>query len=610
MRSDGEVVIDLKLNTKSFEAQIEQTEQELKEWIQIYEDALKNKNMPEEDLIRYRKEIEKATNKLVELKKKQDDLGKNEFGKIGNSITSIIKKITRWGLALFGIRSMYMFVRQAASTLSQYNDKINADLQYIRYAIASVLQPIVERIINLVYKLMAYVAYIAKAWFNIDLFANASAKAFNNANTNASKLKRTLAGFDELNILNENGTTGVLTPSFDLSQFEKIEHPWWVDWIAENKELIESFGITLLAVFGIANISKILGNIGLLFGAAGGQGLVGLLGMLTQIALVGGSIVITGYVVAKFRQEVEELRDMIVEMTDKTAEAQEEFIKNETDINNLLVTGNVNRAAAYKLLQNSKDPLIKLAGLSNELLESAEQTAINIGKQIDKEWELYNTTELEKEEKEAVLKNILNQIQFNKDLIDTLQLENKPYSDIVKLNETLAGYANNIYKDVYNTNEELDALNKQELDNKGLTVELGIDTRRADKDYSNWASRLADKVGQFFADLFSGKIFYKAVPGIGSRAKGGIYYPNYPKLAVGGIVNMPGSGIPYHGATIGERGAEAVVPLTDSQQMEYLGEAIGKYITVNLTNITELDGRTIARKVTEVNNNTDFLMNR
>ena len=60
----------------------------------------------------------------------------------------------------------------------------------------------------------------------------------------------------------------------------------------------------------------------------------------------------------------------------------------------------------------------------------------------------------------------------------------------------------------------------------------------------------------------------------------------------------------------GEKGQEGVIPLTDSQQMALLGEAIGKYITINLTNVTELDGRTIARKVSEVNNNTNFLLNR
>ena len=94
--------------------------------------------------------------------------------------------------------------------------------------------------------------------------------------------------------------------------------------------------------------------------------------------------------------------------------------------------------------------------------------------------------------------------------------------------------------------------------------------------------------------------------GGGFRAKGGIYYP---KLASGGIINMPGRGVPYHGATIGERGAEAVVPLTDSQQMALLGEAIGKYITVNATIVNSMNGRVLNRELQKIQNQTNFATN-
>jgi hypothetical protein len=44
--------------------------------------------------------------------------------------------------------------------------------------------------------------------------------------------------------------------------------------------------------------------------------------------------------------------------------------------------------------------------------------------------------------------------------------------------------------------------------------------------------------------------------------------------------------------------------------MELLGSTIGKYISINLTNITELDGRQIARKVEQINQNNNFVLNR
>lgn len=96
----------------------------------------------------------------------------------------------------------------------------------------------------------------------------------------------------------------------------------------------------------------------------------------------------------------------------------------------------------------------------------------------------------------------------------------------------------------------------------------------------------------------------------GGRAKGGIFYPSkMPKLAVGGIINMPGRGMPYNGAIIGERGAEAVVPLTDSQQMELLGETIGRYITINANIVNTMNGRVISRELKQVQNNQDFAYN-
>lgn len=99
--------------------------------------------------------------------------------------------------------------------------------------------------------------------------------------------------------------------------------------------------------------------------------------------------------------------------------------------------------------------------------------------------------------------------------------------------------------------------------------------------------------------------------GMGGRAKGGIFYPSQlPKLAIGGIVNMPGSGVPYNGAIIGERGAEAVVPLTDSQQMALLGEAIGKYITINANVVNTMNGRIISRELQRIQNDSNFEYNR
>ena len=54
---------------------------------------------------------------------------------------------------------------------------------------------------------------------------------------------------------------------------------------------------------------------------------------------------------------------------------------------------------------------------------------------------------------------------------------------------------------------------------------------------------------------------------------------------------------------------EGVIPLTDSQQMALLGEAIGKYITVNLTNVNQMNGRVISRELKTIENESVFASN-
>ena len=81
---------------------------------------------------------------------------------------------------------------------------------------------------------------------------------------------------------------------------------------------------------------------------------------------------------------------------------------------------------------------------------------------------------------------------------------------------------------------------------------------------------------------------------------------NFPKLAKGGIINQPGRGV----AIGGERGAEGVIPLTDSQQMQLLGEAIGRYITINASITNTMNGRIISRELQKINNENSFAGNR
>ena len=124
---DGQVIIGTKLDTKSFDKQIKEVEYQL-EQLDYELSHAKELKLDDRTIKEYELKAEKLTNQLTSLRKKQEDLNTTnlsgvttQLNNIGNGVEGVIKKITRWGLAIFGIRSMYNLVRQSMSTLSHHH---------------------------------------------------------------------------------------------------------------------------------------------------------------------------------------------------------------------------------------------------------------------------------------------------------------------------------------------------------------------------------------------------------------------------------------------------------------------------------------------------------
>ena len=190
-------------------------------------------------------------------RKKQDELNKRlklpniEFDKANKGLTKTIKKVAKWGLAIFGVRSAYMAVRSAMNTISQYEDGMKNNIDYIKYALAYTLKPIVEWILNAVVKLLQYINYIAKAWTGKNLFKTAD--AFKNAQKGAKdlnkELQKTTASFDEMNVLQDTKSGGgadITAPNIDLTGMQG-EIQQWLKWLVDNKDLLLSVfaGVTV-----------------------------------------------------------------------------------------------------------------------------------------------------------------------------------------------------------------------------------------------------------------------------------------------------------------------------------------------------------------------------
>ena len=174
---------------------------------------------------------------------------------IGNSIIKTIKKVGRWALAIFGIRGAYMAVRNAINIISQGDEKLKADIEYMKNAIAYTLEPVVRKIVELIKQLMIYMGYIIYKWTGKNIFENAN-KSLQNANKQAKQLRKTMSGFDEMNILNSDGSVSSTAPSFNLASPEDVPIPSWIQWIADNGEIV---GAVIAGITGALISMKILG---------------------------------------------------------------------------------------------------------------------------------------------------------------------------------------------------------------------------------------------------------------------------------------------------------------------------------------------------------------
>ena len=713
---DGKVTIGLDLDSKSFDMEIAVTEQKLEKLVDDYE-TLKSAKPYEgqiEDLQKLQVEIEQTKNKIVDLKTKQEKYNEttkqtassgfinatNQLNSINNVMDGVIAKVIRWGLAVFSIRSAYSLVRQSVSTLSQYNEKIGADIEYMRFALATALQPVIERIINLAYKLMVYVGYIIKQLFGVNIFANASAKAFERSKNalggsakKAKELQKTLTGIDEMNIIQDTGDTsygggggGVALPTKDLAEMlENFKAPEWLDklieklkklkdWIKENwdwlSKLLEILGI----VFGASKVAGWLSSIGNLigFGAAGGGG-SGLLGLLGTVGLLAAAIYLVPQAVdavaetwdtwKKLKNEVDnqvQRGDSWYKGLKKIEKVSKDTNSSQKDLNTTYNYFNNIIDQSIKATIDQTDELANLTFtdklLDNELTKRYSSTTIltdAINQNTDdiddniisiKNMKVAGTLTTEQEEKfKTTLRNMIPQLEQQRDKLDKGSDAYKRLDSTIdfakstlkhfeegtvtagiglkglyeKAKENVIGKLSNAFNEtntkVKNVITSVTDLAKKQIGDKRMTIHVDANATAAESSLGGFTARLKNSVQNAFDSIRLNKLadglvnmMSKLAPSVPSSKIRSVF-----GLASGGIINMPGRGVPLTNNVIGgEAGREGIIPLTDAQAMSTLGEAIGKYITINASITNTMNGRVISRELQKINTENDFAYNR
>ena len=431
----------------------------LEEAKQKYRDQLGEVEKINQSLVRnktnqgiIRDKIKQTTNAIKEQKNAEKEVEGGTFS-IGEGFNKVIKKVGKLTLAIFGIRSAYMLVRRAMDTITQGDEQLKADVDYMKNAFAYTLEPVIRQIIGLVQTLMRYIQYIVYKWTGKNIFANAN-KSLKSATGQAKELKKTLMGFDEINMLQSSSTSGggTTTPSFDLSNvMDESAMPKWVQWIADNKKLIEDLAITALGIFGTLTIANWIKNIG---GFLGSSQLGALGTKLTNLGLIAGGIIITAICAEKVWRDIQELKKELNLVADNLEDNTKKWIDTEPPIKQVYDTIAVRQNATNDLIKEYHSWWWKIFGVSDEILKNLKAGVKGEKLLIDKAMDEYDVEKATNEERNKMVKTIETQIERNNDVIRLLKEQGKDTKEIEDMNTELAGYLYSVRNNIKYSKDE------------------------------------------------------------------------------------------------------------------------------------------------------------
>ncbi|MBQ8207060.1 MAG: hypothetical protein IJZ77_06315 [Bacilli bacterium] len=292
---DGKLRIDTELETKNFEAQLN----ELKSKLQVMQKTLLTENeipvkyrMSESERMALESSIERTKNQIIDLEQKISNAGDESEStgkKMSINFEKGVRSLKRFGLSLFSLRSIYSLVSKASSAYLSQNTELAQKLQNVWVGLGSFLSPVIEYLSDVLMKGLGYLNVFIKALTGTDFIANANAKALDKQAKAQANLNKQTASFDEINKVSDTSSSGtsdlnlIETPELDDKMVKKLED--LANWLIENRELIKDVGIALGVTFGAVKIAGLLSNISKLIGSAGTTtGLIGIKVGLMAIA--------------------------------------------------------------------------------------------------------------------------------------------------------------------------------------------------------------------------------------------------------------------------------------------------------------------------------------
>ncbi len=255
---------------KEYSAQIELAEQECEQLKTVIEDLTHNGEY--EEVIRYNAELEKAENKLISLRQKQNGLTDAtkktsvavkslSFSNFASAIKDAVKSAKIFTLALIGARSVYMGIRKAMSSYLAQNDTLQQKLNACWYALGSLFAPVLEKIISLFATLIGYVNVFLKALGFAGINMSGFASSASSGASSTKKIAKNLSGFDELNNIGDtsnSGSGGASVPDYSgMFDGSNLDTTWvgriqaFGEWCKENIPLVAGLLSGVVTTIGL-----------------------------------------------------------------------------------------------------------------------------------------------------------------------------------------------------------------------------------------------------------------------------------------------------------------------------------------------------------------------
>ena len=594
------------------------------------------------------REFKSEAEEAGETAKKSFNKAKKEANGLDGAVKKGIKTIGRMALAVLGVRGAYSLVRRAVSACLQGNEELNKKMTAIWNTLGTIMEPVVTAMFNAIYKILAYINYFVKAITGIDFVANANAKAIQKQATATDKLTKStkeankaLASFDEMNVLQDPSASQVAgvdaAATLDLPELTEEEKAT-LDGIVEIfNNVRDSIAEVITNCSGLVDWwNELDGTTQILIGTLGIGGLVGILiGGKTGLGILGAIVAVCGAIEA-----------FNLLLTGDTTDAVNAFIilLGVAGLVGILIGGATGVSVggsiaavamiltSFNLLVNgdTTDTILGLilllggAGLAGYLWGGVK--GISVGIAVASVIAILNGfNKLLSGDTEDAIEGVIQILTGTAGLIFAFTALKAIINGATGVKAVLTALGNPLFICVAGFAVLAAGIlylaknwDKMSGAQRATTILVALAAAAAAAAIAIGVFHTAWSVGVAAAAIVGGL----ALLGLTFAFTGGdelketgqsmaqSFYDSsnfngnpLPKLAVGGIVNRPGRGVP---AIIGEAGAEAVLPLENNTEwMDILAEKIGGNVTIPIY----MDGKKIATYVVDIQKKKAFAMN-